>query len=119
MTGQEGLALADAPTPAKQAAALRGSTRRTDLHRVLGLKVPISVTLAERNMSLESILAIAVGTILEFDVPVESELKLHAVNCEIAKGQAVKVGESFGFRITRIVDVHDRIGALAGVQANA
>jgi flagellar motor switch/type III secretory pathway protein FliN len=63
-------------------------------------------------MTLESILSVTVGTILEFDVPFDGELTLHVANRSIGKGQAVKVGEKFGLRITRIHPVQARIGAL-------
>lgn len=78
------------------------------------LSVPVSASLAECEMSIESILAITVGAILEFDVPVESDLTLFVGNRPIGRGQAVKAGENFGIRVTRIDPVTQRIGALGG-----
>lgn len=88
--------------------------RGSELQRILGLEVPVSATLAERHMDIQSIIQIKVGTILEFDVPSESDLSLEVSNRPIGHGQAVKVGENFGLRITRIGTVQDRIGAMAG-----
>jgi len=83
-----------------------------DLRRILGLEVPVTVTLAERLMSVQSILDIRVGTIIEFDVPFDAELTLHVANQPAGKGHAVKSGENFGLRIQRIETVERRIEAL-------
>ena len=85
-----------------------------DIPRILGLSVPLSVTVAERQMMVESILRINVGTIIEFDVSFDAELTLTIGHRIIGRGQAVKVGENFGLRLTRIDPIPDRIDALGG-----
>ncbi len=85
---------------------------RADLRRILQLSVPVTTVLAERLMSVESVVAITVGTIIEFDVPFDSDLALRVSDRPIGAGQAVKVGENFGLRITQIGTVQDRIDAL-------
>lgn len=102
-----------APTPSARVTpeAARGSPGR-DLRRILGLSLPVTVTLAERDMAVEMILAIRVGTILEFDVLFDAELTLCVSNRSIGQGHAVKVGENFGLRVTTIETVEDRIEAL-------
>ncbi len=80
--------------------------------RILGLSVPVSVILAERLMSVSSILAIRVGTIIEFDARYDSELTLQVADRVIGKGIAVKVGENFGLRLSSIDTVEGRIDAL-------
>lgn len=84
-----------------------------EISRILGISVPVSVALAQRELSIESILAIAPGTILEFDVPSSSELTLYVGNQPVGRGEAVKVGENFGLRLTRIGTVRDRIDAMS------
>ncbi len=85
-----------------------------DLRRILDIRVPVAVALAERHWSVQEILEMTVGTIIEFDAPFDSDLSLRVANREIGKGRAVKVGENFGLRITRTSDVHQRIDALGG-----
>lgn len=85
-----------------------------DIRRILRLSVPLSVTLAKRYMPIETVLQITVGTIIEFNVPFDAELTLSVANSDIGKGQAVKIGENFGLRITQIGTVPDRIDALGG-----
>ena len=85
-----------------------------ELSRILGLTVPVSVVVAEQALPIESILQITVGTILEFDVSFGAELSLVVGDRTVGRGNAVKVGENFGLRITNIGTVGQRIGALAG-----
>jgi len=85
-----------------------------DVSRILGLAVPVTVSLAEREMTVESILDITVGTIIEFEVPFDAELSLRIGDHSVGRGQAVKVGENFGLRITHIDTVSGRIHAMGG-----
>jgi flagellar motor switch protein FliN/FliY len=102
-----------AETAQLKAAIPTERARRQEVERILGLEVPVAVTLAERDMSIQSIVQIKVGTILEFDLPFNSDLILQVNNHAIGQGLAVKVGENFGLRLTRIGTVRDRIGAMA------
>lgn len=95
-------------SPATDAA----SARSMNLSRILELTVPVAAVLAERPLPVEAILQIRPGTILEFDVPFGSDLSLVVGNRVLGRGQAVKVGEHFGLRITQIDTVRHRIEAL-------
>ena len=85
-----------------------------EIRRILGLSVPVTVALAERDMPIKSILSLTVGSIIEFSIPFDADLTLRVANQPIGRGQAVKVGENFGVRMTAINDLHERIEALAG-----
>ena len=85
-----------------------------EIARILHLSVPVSATLAERNMNIGAILAINVGAIVEFEVPVDAELTLYVANRAIGRGLAIKSGENFGVRITKIDNLQERIGAMRG-----
>lgn len=80
--------------------------------RILEISVPVCAILAERSLPVETILKITAGTILEFDVPFGSDLSLVVGNKTLARGQAVKVGEHFGLKITAIDSLRQRIEAL-------
>ena len=105
-------AMSPKPTPAQPC-----DTRKPNLRRILELCVPVSVVLAECDLRIEAILDMKVGTIIEFDVPFDSDLALFAANRQIGTGQAVKVGENFGLRVAEIGTVKERINALGGVNA--
>jgi flagellar motor switch protein FliN len=82
------------------------------MQRILKLKVPVVVRLAERSMLLSEIMKIMPGTILEFPRTVSEELDLLANNHQIGHGVAVKVNERFGLRVSYIGDVKRRITSL-------
>lgn len=84
------------------------------LQRVLMLKVPVRVRLAERSMRLNEILKICPGTILEFERTVDSDLDLMVGNRQIGEGVAVRANEHFGLRVTRLRDVRARIESIMG-----
>lgn len=98
--------------PKRKGAEGPNAPRPADMGRVLGLNVPVSVMLAERLMPIEDILATQAGTIIEFDVPFDNDLSLYVANSQIGRGQAIKVGENFGLRITNIDTVRERIDAM-------
>ena len=102
------------PPAAPRPPAAGSSTRQQEVRRILHLSVPLIVTLAECGMSVEAILRTTVGSIIEFDQAFDAELVLSVANCSVGKGQAVKVGENFGLRITHIGTVEERIDAMAG-----
>jgi len=110
---------ADADVATKSQPAVEASPpappREHDVGRILSLPVSLAVLLAERSMPVESILEMTVGTILEFDASFDSELLLCVADRPIACGQAVKVGESFGIRLTHVGSVHQRVKALREV----
>ena len=85
-----------------------------DIRRILKLSVPVTVVVAVREMPIEALLELNVGSIIEFDVAFDSDLELHVADRKIGSGQAVKIGENFGLRITVIENVRDRIDVLGG-----
>lgn len=88
------------------------TTAQQDISRILGLSVPVAVILTQRNMTVESLLEITVGTIIEFDMSFDAELSLRVGDQVVGRGQAVKIGENFGLRITQINSVEERIDAM-------
>lgn len=88
------------------------SAASPEIKRILSISVPVIVKLAERRMSLAEVMRLGVGAIIEFSKRSEEPLKLHINNKPIAVGEAVKVGENFGLRITQIGDVKQIIRQL-------
>lgn len=101
-----------AVAPAPRAATSSPQVAKAGVRRILKLKVPVIVRLAQRKMLVSSIMKLGPGTILEFDRTVNEELDLLINNCKIGEGIAVKVNEHFGLRITKIDPVQERIDSL-------
>ncbi|MCC7146471.1 MAG: FliM/FliN family flagellar motor switch protein [Phycisphaeraceae bacterium] len=84
----------------------------TDLQTILKLSVPVIVQVGQQRMMLSGVLGLSPGVILELEKPVEEELDLLVNNKPIGKGTAVKVGENFGVRVTKIGSPQERVEAL-------
>ena len=87
---------------------------QTELSRILRLEVPIIVKLAERKLNLSEVMRLGTGAIIEFIKSSEQPLELLVNNKVIGVGEAVKVGENFGLRITQIGDVKQIVAAAVG-----
>ena len=86
----------------------------TDIETILKLEVPVLVMVGECRMHLDDVLSLGPGAIMELERPADSDLVLMINNKSIGTGQAVKVGENFGIKISHIESAEDRITALGG-----
>ena len=75
---------------------------------LLQITVPVVVTLAEKRQPLGRIIEFGPGSIIQFDKSCEEMLDLSVGNHRIACGEAVKVGDKFGLRITSITLPQER-----------
>ena len=99
-------------TAAKAPAAGSASSGVKELQRILRLEVPVIVKLAERKLAMSEVMRLGVGAIIEFARSSDEPLELMINNKTIGYGEAVKVGENFGLRITQIGDVKQTIAAM-------
>lgn len=83
-----------------------------EVARILRLQVPVIVKLAERRLTMAEVLRLGTGAIIEFAKANDEPLELLINNKAIGLGEAVKVGENFGLRITQIGDVRAVIRSL-------
>jgi flagellar motor switch protein FliN len=67
---------------------------------LLKIKVPVMVTLARKKQSLGRIVEIGPGTILQFSKSCDQPLDLEVNGEHIGQGEAVKVGDKFGLRVS-------------------
>ena len=86
----------------------------SELQRILKLEVPVIVKLAERKLNLSEVMRLGVGAIIEFVKSNDEPLQLLINNKPIGVGEAVKVGENFGLRITQVGDIKQIVQALGG-----
>lgn len=82
------------------------------LQRILKIKVPVVVRLARKRLTLSEVMRLGSGAILEFNKRSDDPLELLVNNKAIGMGEAVKVGENFGLRVTSIGDVQEKIQAM-------
>jgi flagellar motor switch protein FliN/FliY len=88
----------------------------SEVESILKLSVPVIVQLGRRSLSMDDVLSLGPGTIVELTKHHEEELELLANNKPIGSGTAVKVGENFGLRVNRVGDMRQRIEALGDAE---
>ncbi|MBA2117151.1 FliM/FliN family flagellar motor C-terminal domain-containing protein [Bremerella alba] len=79
---------------------------------LLQIEVPIRVILAAKKMKVNDIINVGVGTIIQFDKSCEDTLDVEIGRQKIAEGEAVKIGDKFGVRVTSITMPEERYIAL-------
>ena len=90
-------AAAAAPTPFPAAAAAS-----RPLQQMLKTPVEVSVRLAEKKIELENLLMLSAGSLITFNKPCDDLLELYVNNCRYALGEAVKIDENFGMKVTEV-----------------
>lgn len=79
---------------------------------LLRIKLPVTVTLASKKQPVEQITSLNPGSIIQFDKSCEEMLELGVGEQIIGRGEAVKVGDKFGLRITSLVLPDERFHPL-------
>lgn len=75
---------------------------------LLCVEVPVVVTLARKSMTVENVLKLAPGVMIQFDKSCESPLTVEVGDQKIAEGEVVKVGDKFGLRVSSILPPEER-----------
>ena len=84
----------------------------SNIESILKLEVPVIVQIAQRTMSVEEVVAIAPGAIIELPKLADDDLEILVNNKPVGTGHAVKVGENFGVRVSYVGDLTQRIAAM-------
>lgn len=90
---------AAAPRPAPPARAPKGPG---PLHRLLNIRVKLIVQLAEKKIEMSQLMALGPGAIVTFEKSCEDLLELYVNNQLYCRGEAVKIGEKFGLKISEV-----------------
>lgn len=86
------------------------STRNLDL--LLDVEIPVAVEVGRARMSLEEVLRLVPGSVIALDKKSEEPVDLRVNGKLVARGEVVLVDDSYGLRITQVVDAAGRIESL-------
>jgi flagellar motor switch/type III secretory pathway protein FliN len=67
---------------------------------LLKIRVPVSVQLAAKRERIDEVIALSPGSIIKFDKGCDQLLQMIVGEHPVAEGEAVKIGEKFGFRVS-------------------
>ena len=101
----DSLAAAMAMPPSPSEGSLAGNLAHLPSYcrSLLRIEVPVVVTLATTRLPVSRILDMGPGTIVHFEKSYDSPLTLSVGHCDVAVGDAVKIGDKFGIRISSMV----------------
>lgn len=96
--------------PLNQAQNVVPPIKNIDL--ILDVPLNISVVLGRAKKSIQDILDLGSGSLIELDKLAEEPVEILVNGKTIAEGEVVVVDENFGVRITNIVDTAERVKSL-------
>ena len=102
------------PTPQRRPHVVSASQLPAYSKSLLKIKIPVVVTLAEKRQSLDQIMELGPGSIIQFEKSCEEMLQLDVGGRAVATGEAVKVGDKFGLRINAITMPDERFERVGG-----
>jgi flagellar motor switch protein FliN/FliY len=70
---------------------------------LLQIQVPVSVRLASKKESIHEIIELSLGSMIKFSKACDQPLHLYVGEQEVATGEAVKIGDHFGFRLSQML----------------
>lgn len=88
----------------------QASSRRLEL--LLDVPLDLSVELGRARMSIQDLLNLSPGSVIELDKIAGEPLDILVNDRLVARGEAVVVNDKFGVRITDIVSPSERIARL-------
>lgn len=102
-----------APEPNRTTATQRDLTELPNYSRsLLKIRVPVSIQLAGKKELVQEVISLAPGSIIKFDKGCEELLQMIVGERTIAEGEAVKIGDKFGFRVTSILMPREHFAAV-------
>jgi|SRR5215470_8814266 len=103
--------VAAAPAPKPRPAPLLDRDK-LDLALLFDVSLQVSVELGRTRMTVESLLRLSQGSVVELNRVAGEPLDIYVNNKLMARGEAVVVKEKFGVRITDVLSPEKRIEGL-------
>ncbi|GAB5401895.1 MAG: hypothetical protein Aurels2KO_01260 [Aureliella sp.] len=79
----------------------------------LQIEVPLVVSLATTKMSIDQVISMVPGMIVQFEKPCTSPMTVEVEDQPVAEGDIVKIGDKFGVRIRDILPAREQILTLS------
>ena len=113
--GQLGNELADAAVRPVAFGQLGGGVhgdQPKNLDLLLDVEIPIAVEVGRARMTLDEVLRLVPGSVISLDKKAEEPVDLRVNGKLVARGEVVLVDDTYGLRITQIVDAAGRLESL-------
>jgi flagellar motor switch protein FliN/FliY len=87
----------------------KNGSEQVDLSYLLDIPLQVAVELGRARMSIENLLKLNQGSVVELDHIVGEPLDIYVNNKLVARGEAVVMKEKFGVRIVDVVSPQHRV----------
>ena len=98
---------------AKENGVSQESSRQVDLSMLLDVPLQVTVELGRTRMTIESLLKLTQGSVVELNQIVGEPLNIYVNNRLMARGEAVIMKDKFAMRIVDVISPERRIESLA------
>lgn len=102
----------DEPTNSAPSSQEPSSQNARSLEFLYDVPLEVSVEVGRSKILLKDLLNMTEGYVIELDKQAGEPLDIYVNSRLIARGEAVKVGEKFGIRLTDVISTSDRIEQL-------
>jgi flagellar motor switch protein FliN/FliY len=89
------------------------SSEPQNLDLLLDVNLPISIELGRTSMTIQEILNLGPGSVVELNKLAGEPVDLLVNNKIVAKGEVVVIDENFGLRVTTLISPEERLKSLA------
>ncbi len=89
-----------------------GGGARQNLELLLDVPISVTVEVGRTALTLDEILGLGPGSIVPLDKKAEEPVELRVNGKLVARGEVVMVDDSYGIRVTQIIDRSGRIESL-------
>jgi flagellar motor switch protein FliN/FliY len=97
---------------AKENGGNQESPRQVDLSLLLDVPLQVTVELGRTRMTIESLLKLTQGSVVELNQIVGEPLNIYVNNRLMARGEAVIMKEKFAMRIVDVISPERRIESM-------
>jgi flagellar motor switch protein FliN/FliY len=87
----------------------KNGSEQVDLSYLLDIPLQVAVELGRARLSIENLLKLNQGSVVELDHIVGEPLDIYVNNKLVARGEAVVMKEKFGVRIVDVVSPQHRV----------
>jgi len=83
-----------------------------NIARILDIPIEVTAVLGRARMSLNEVLALGKGSIIELDTLEDAEVEILVNGKKIAYGKVIVSQQNFGIKVTKVLDAEDLVKTL-------
>ena len=91
---------------------MSGQTSNPAMDVLLDIELPVTLRFGGTSLSLGEVMALAGGSVIEFNRAPDDPVEVLVNHCLIARGEVVVVEGNYGIRIQEIASRQDRLRSL-------